>query len=1187
MKIQKKQKTWIEESIEKMGECPSPELDPKCFGGEDPEDVEKEREESLKEMNKRLEPAIKEAEKVKEEDHEEKGKSLEESVEETITSYDVKDRKELASLLEELHLTTKDVSIKRSVKEGYRYNVTLKSVLNETKEVTEEKTEVVEEVQAQEEQSLTEGRYSDLQRKLASKKNELAELKVKLEHAPSEEVKEELEVSIDICRNDIANIEGELAEIRYLDNGSASLDYEESLKEDSREPIDREALEFYVKNWHEGDNITVTSDLLDILEQSLEMVNKHGEEEKFDVEDFEKNFIGKGFIFKGLDDYSDSEDLENFEGEFGTITGLEIDMTDAKESIEDNFESCYWNIEFDDDKKFIGVPGIALDLDEMIEESLNEDVNQILIGKPVKFKDEDVTIEAVEDEEGSVIFRLSNGKMIDPRIAFGKSLTSDDEEVIAFIDAHKEKEEEKPEESKPSISEYERGSEGARADFYAKERNRFKKYKKELNPTEFERGYLDAYKELDKSAIAKRRRGLGDITINSTYKGDVEELIKWLKEGGISSIHVTSNEDDYDKTQEFIDELNKRDGTSYGLKTTNKQGDSYEITLTTNKEILDKMPEEVKTWVAPKNSGKFGSTAEKVDALVYSERDHTLTSNGIVKDLLLNYDFHLGDYKEKKESLEESISSDKKKLKYLLDKEECCPLDKQERYELQDLLNKYGYPEDLEESKKGFVTFLNLELGVLYDESDEFEYYSSAYDHKHAYYDETYLNGLENDFEHLKEVALNYIKEGVKNTYAVLTSIDVQGSRDDDYIEYAIQQIEEDGFIDESVDFLDGEQFDVDNVIWSAYKDEEGNIHENFVGKEEVVKEEVLDEMAKLPYGVLAWKLNDIISSMNHEGAYYDSGWLYLWPDGESQEDCMVDFNDKEAYDELKELFEKVYKRYHKDGLYTNDQSIVDYAHKIDAKLGLEPIQNLGKISDKHIGDDPYDESLKESKEQVNEVLDDEEIDDDFFTNDDMIDIEDVDDDMKVGEMSFDDKMDFLAKDEQEAIDGYDEVIDTVEDEHVKDQLEHIRDEEVAHKEFLDAVKEDSSLTYEEHDEEHVDNTLAPEFVDPEDADDDMKVGDLNEDININVTPQEVTVSDEKGEFIAEIPTSVEPEEEDDDFGVYESLSDKDLVDGLVANGSCEDEKEAQERVARMSKEDKESLSKSIKKQAMANLIGD
>lgn len=35
----------------------------------------------------------------------------------------------------------------------------------------------------------------------------------------------------------------------------------------------------------------------------------------------------------------------------------------------------------------------------------------------------------------------------------------------------------------------------------------------------------------------------------------------------------------------------------------------------------------------------------------------------------------------------------KKRLKYLLNKERVCPLDKAERYELMQLLNKYGYPQ--------------------------------------------------------------------------------------------------------------------------------------------------------------------------------------------------------------------------------------------------------------------------------------------------------------------------------------------------------------------------------------------------------------------------------------------------------------------------------------------------------------
>ena len=79
MKIQKKEKTWIDESIEKMGECPTPELDPECFGGENPDEVEKQREENLKAMNKRLEDSVKNGEKVKGEDFEEKGEPLETS----------------------------------------------------------------------------------------------------------------------------------------------------------------------------------------------------------------------------------------------------------------------------------------------------------------------------------------------------------------------------------------------------------------------------------------------------------------------------------------------------------------------------------------------------------------------------------------------------------------------------------------------------------------------------------------------------------------------------------------------------------------------------------------------------------------------------------------------------------------------------------------------------------------------------------------------------------------------------------------------------------------------------------------------------------------------------------------------------------------------------------------------------
>ena len=63
---------------------------------------------------------------------------------------------------------------------------------------------------------------------------------------------------------------------------------------------------------------------------------------------------------------------------------------------------------------------------------------------------------------------------------------------------------------------------------------------------------------------------------------------------------------------------------------------------------------------------------------------------------------------------------------------------------------------------------------------------------------------------------------------------------------------------------------------------------------------------------------------------------------------------------------------------------------------------------------------------------------------------------------TFEEQMDFLAADEQEAIDGYDRIIELVEDEHVKEQLMKIKTEEIAHKEFLEKVKEDRGLEYTE-----------------------------------------------------------------------------------------------------------------------------
>ena len=115
----------------------------------------------------------------------------------------------------------------------------------------------------------------------------------------------------------------------------------------------------------------------------------------------------------------------------------------------------------------------------------------------------------------------------------------------------------------------------------------------------------------------------------------------------------------------------------------------------------------------------------------------------------------------------------------------------------------------------------------------------------------------------------------------------------------------------------------------------------------------------KVDYGHKAWLLNEIISSMNDETAYYDTEWLYIWPDGESYEDCIEDFGDKQSFKELENTFLSIYQyndaedgedpedaeyNFHRDGLYNPTQEAVDLAHQYDRKLGLSPIKVLGTI---------------------------------------------------------------------------------------------------------------------------------------------------------------------------------------------------------------------------------------------------
>ena len=98
---------------------------------------------------------------------------------------------------------------------------------------------------------------------------------------------------------------------------------------------------------------------------------------------------------------------------------------------------------------------------------------------------------------------------------------------------------------------------------------------------------------------------------------------------------------------------------------------------------------------------------------------------------------------------------------------------------------------------------------------------------------------------------------------------------------------------------------------------------------------------------------------------------------------------------------------------------------------------------------------------------------------------------------TFEGKIDFLLADEEEAIDGYNKVISAIsEDEdmdNVVSQLETIRDEEIAHKEFLAQVKEDINATYNAS-------------IDPEDLITDDDVAELDDESDEDSLTEELKV---------------------------------------------------------------------------------
>ena len=198
------------------------------------------------------------------------------------------------------------------------------------------------------------------------------------------------------------------------------------------------------------------------------------------------------------------------------------------------------------------------------------------------------------------------------------------------------------------------------------------------------------------------------------------------------------------------------------------------------------------------------------------------------------------------------------------------------------------------------------------------------------------------------------------------------------------------------------------------------------------------------------------------------------------------------------------------------------------------------------------------------------------------------------------DKLDFLAKDEDEAIEGYEDVIDSIDDEHLIDQLDHIKDEEEAHKKFLDAAKEDPSIDYDDYEHEdkkeeiNIDTVI--EFL-KSNKDETVieKIKDLllskEEETEDEESDEEPSLDNNETEEVEEVEETEEPADDDGEDEVLEQLKEalkakKDLTERLQKaqndlavsdskvtelSESCETYKKAIERLSRLAQKNKTS----------------
>ena len=128
------------------------------------------------------------------------------------------------------------------------------------------------------------------------------------------------------------------------------------------------------------------------------------------------------------------------------------------------------------------------------------------------------------------------------------------------------------------------------------------------------------------------------------------------------------------------------------------------------------------------------------------------------------------------------------------------------------------------------VIVYHVEQGILLDKNDkEYEYYSQVYDKQHAFYDE-YQEYDCYELETIKEELLRQLKNAPNTTYIVISK---QGLLKNYYISKNVTEETEWSEINQDLnDCWEQPDYSLENIVWSAYKDENGIIHEDFIKQE-------------------------------------------------------------------------------------------------------------------------------------------------------------------------------------------------------------------------------------------------------------------------------------------------------------------------------------------------------------------